>query len=60
MIKKILVCKAGGNASQGAKIYRLPLTVDMLEALGVDEYEREVEVQIEGDALIVRKAEARQ
>ncbi len=51
---KILINKAGGNASALAKNYRVALPSVWMNALGIDEDHREVTLQFDGEAITIR------
>lgn len=51
---KILINKAGGNASADAKSYRVALPPTWINALGISESNREITLQFDGESIIVR------
>lgn len=55
MIKKITVCKSGGTASRNDLIYRLTVPAEMIKALGVTPEDRNIELDMVGDTLTIRK-----
>ena len=55
---RILINKAGGTAGPEAKSYRVALPSTWMKALGVSENDREVTLQFDGEAVIIRRPAA--
>lgn len=55
---RILINKAGGNAGPEAKSYRVALPSTWMKALGVSENDRDVTLQFDGQAVIIRRPAA--
>jgi bifunctional DNA-binding transcriptional regulator/antitoxin component of YhaV-PrlF toxin-antitoxin module len=53
---KIMVNKAGGTASADAKNYRVALPSEWIYGLGIDEHNREVTLQFDGETIFIRPA----
>jgi hypothetical protein len=51
---RILINRAGGNASPEARSYRVTLPSNWMNALGVKEGHREVSLQFDGEAITIR------
>ena len=50
--------KAGGTAGETSKNYRISLPSLWMKELGIDEENREVSLQFDGEAIVIRKASA--
>jgi hypothetical protein len=57
---KILMNKAGGNASAEAKSYRAALPSVWMNALGISESSREITLQFDGESIVIRPAASAQ
>lgn len=53
---KLIVNKSGGTASKKSKTYRVTLPNSWIEDLGLDESNREVELNFDGKKIIMNKA----
>ncbi len=57
---KILINKAGGNASPAARSYRVVLPPTWMNALGISESNREITLQFDGESIVIRPVAATQ
>ena len=54
-VANIQINKAGGNAGKDSKNYRISLPSLWMKQLGIDEDNREVSIQFDGEAITIRK-----
>ena len=57
-IANIHINKAGGTASEASKNYRISLPSLWMKKLGIDEENREVSIQFDGESITIRKISA--
>jgi hypothetical protein len=57
---KILMNKAGGNASAKGRSYRVALPPVWMNALGISENSREITLQFDGESIVIRPASSAQ
>lgn len=56
MVKRnIMINKAGGTAGKKSVNYRISLPAEMVKALGVNETDREVELILREDEIVIKK-----
>ena len=52
---KIIINSAGGNSSDNSKNYKISLPTAWINALGIDENNRDVEISFDGNRIIIDK-----
>lgn len=52
---KIIVGAAGGTAGKGAKTYKASIPSAWMVAMGIDSFEKEIELQFDGEQIIIKK-----
>lgn len=57
MVKRnIIIAKAGGTAGKNSVNYKISLPADMVKQIGITEEDRQVEVDFDGEKIIIKKA----
>jgi len=54
--RKISFNLAGGNASKNSISYKLSMPTEFIKAIGIDENNKMVDIEIDGDRIIITKS----
>lgn len=55
--RRVIIGKAGGNASKNAKNYKISIPADMIKELGISEENRNVIMELKDKKIIITKVD---